>query len=910
MKFILMLVILLGLNPFFSFSAENNNVERIQVTGSRIKRINIEGPSPLLILDKEDLENSGYNSVADVLRDTNIAPFGVARESTGGSIAGEAFTGVHGASALILINGRRVIEDPNAEAVDLHLIPIYAVERIEIIKDGSSAIYGSNALGGVINFIMKENFSGTGYYGRISPTLYPFYKGGHRLEGAVVWGNTHPRGSVTGALQFRLNDSIFASDRKWSIENISPTSVHPAIHFEDSRISISDSCPVESRKETECSYNFSEYIHTLPQIAQFSGYIQGDYKWKGMNLYSQILSSYKRTSYQYPPQPGAIPLDSGHKLSTHTGVKGRLIYRFKESGFRMSLTDYLTMDTAFGAKGYLSSNWDWDANVKISGTYKKDNFSGLLVKDTIIKLVNEGIYDPYNSSQRDLSEAMYKSIDHNSSVLLSTDLIFSGNIGAVDTAFGVQQFYKNYTEEADPKVKSGNILGNAGSDGSGSRKISSFFGEATYSPFDSFEIQLAGRGDYYFDLNRLAESEKNKSNGVDESEDNKSNELDESEDNKSIGVFTFNPKVAFRYQPRDSFLLRGSIGTSFTAPSLHSLYGSKSEGFSRGLIDYIACFNQLKASGDISDLQETLVKDFLADQQETIEKKDLPQESKTKLEKLVNVFSKREYCNDRQYHVEIKNNKNLKEIKGLSASLGSVIQINEDISFTLDGWYIKTNGSPGNGISEDTIKVELKKGKDFVAKQGIIINRDSTNPYKPILNSRSKEGLPGIDAKTINMSSSEISGLDFALLAFLPDIHYRGGNFYVKEEGSVIFYSKSEGFPGRGFKDNIGKFGLPRWRTASTLGWKNKNHNMAFKLNSFASVTKLNNQLESLPMHHRLDISYQWAIDSKTIVNAGWINILFNDPPIDNTIKNDPQIDEDLYEIRGPHFYVGFKKLI
>ncbi len=871
----------IGFNPPPCFSIEKSNVERIQVTGSRIKRINIEGPSPLLVLDKEDLENSGYNSVADVLRDTSVTPFGVTRETPGTSSSGEAFMNVHGATALILINGQRVISDPNAEAVDLHLIPIYAVERVEIIKDGSSAIYGSDALGGVVNFIMKENFSGTEFYGRASPT---FYKGGSRFEGATVWGNTYPKGSITGVLQFRLNDNIVSSDRKWSKNYMSPISIHPVFQLSNGSAVIANSCPPENRKEAEniCEFNNAKYIDSLPLIAQLSGYIQGKYKWNGLNLYSQFLPSYKRTTYDYPPSPGFLNLKQGHKMSIQTSIPGKLAYRFEDAGQRMTTVNYLAMDTAFGAKGYLSSNWDWDVGFKISGTYKKKEGSGLLLNNSITNLIHTGIFDPFTNDKRNLKEALYESKGDNSSLLFLTDAIFSGNIGPIDTALGIQGLYKKYTETIDSEVLKGNVMGQGGSNGSGSRKIGSFFGEMVYSTLDTFEIQVAGRGDYYFNLNNLSKK-------------------------GSKGVFTFNPKAAFRFQPTNSFLLRGSLGTSFIAPSLHNLYGTKNEAYPY-LIDSVACFNELKSKGDTAGLNENLIKDFIIDQKETIEKKDLTKESKAALEVLSEKLAVRDYCSYKQYHAESKKNKDLRETKGFSASLGSVIQINNEMSLTLDGWYIKINGSPSVGINNDTIKVELKKGREFVAKQGVIINR-SSKPYNPILSTRTA-GLPGIDSKLLNIGSSQISGFDFSFSAFFPNLNYRNGNFYLKEDGIVILNSKSEGFPGRGFKDNIGSFSLPRWKNIATLGWQNKKHNLALKVNSFASVTKNANELESLPIHHRLDLSYQWAINSKTIMNAGWINVLFNNPPMDDTIKSASQINEGLYEVRGPHFYVGFKKLM
>ncbi|MGI9549345.1 MAG: hypothetical protein ACR2M7_05180, partial [Bdellovibrionales bacterium] len=84
----------------------------------------------------------------------------------------------------------------------------------------------------------------------------------------------------------------------------------------------------------------------------------------------------------------------------------------------------------------------------------------------------------------------------------------------------------------------------------------------------------------------------------------------------------------------------------------------------------------------------------------------------------------------------------------------------------------------------------------------------------------------------------------------------------------------------------------------------------SLQVNSFASVSKATNELESLPMYHRLDLAYQWAVGAKTTLNAGWINVLFQTPPLDDSISTASQIDEAIYEVRGPHFYIGFKKLM
>src|SRR5262249_44131641 len=137
--------------------------ERIEVTGSHIKRIDTEGPSPVTTLTRKAIESTGYNSVSDVLRDQAVSSFGSTRESSGSNAAGVSEVDLRGLGAnrtLVLLNGQRLPTDAVTGAVDLNMIPTAAVERIEVLNDGASAIYGSDALGGVVNIITRKDFSG------------------------------------------------------------------------------------------------------------------------------------------------------------------------------------------------------------------------------------------------------------------------------------------------------------------------------------------------------------------------------------------------------------------------------------------------------------------------------------------------------------------------------------------------------------------------------------------------------------------------------------------------------------------------------------------------------------------------------------------------------------------------------
>jgi len=148
--------------------------EKIEVTGSSIKRVQEESSSPLQVISREEIEREGITSAEQLVMlisangtgadnmSSNVAFSVNANENRNSNSASNAnLRGLGAASTLILLNGRRVsTHGARGNAVDLNSIPLAAVERVEVLKDGASAIYGTDAIGGVINFIMRKDFSG------------------------------------------------------------------------------------------------------------------------------------------------------------------------------------------------------------------------------------------------------------------------------------------------------------------------------------------------------------------------------------------------------------------------------------------------------------------------------------------------------------------------------------------------------------------------------------------------------------------------------------------------------------------------------------------------------------------------------------------------------------------------------
>ncbi|GGX51282.1 TonB-dependent receptor [Undibacterium squillarum] len=157
-------------------SKKNDNapVQRVEITGSNIKRVNIETASPVQVISKEELVRGGATSLNDVLRGVSANIGGIDENRTNGFTAGAAglnLRGIGSQATLVLINGRRLAAYAQPEYqttfVDLNSVPIGAVERIEILKDGASAIYGSEAMAGVVNIILRNNYQGAAVTGSV-----------------------------------------------------------------------------------------------------------------------------------------------------------------------------------------------------------------------------------------------------------------------------------------------------------------------------------------------------------------------------------------------------------------------------------------------------------------------------------------------------------------------------------------------------------------------------------------------------------------------------------------------------------------------------------------------------------------------------------------------------------------------
>jgi len=196
-------------------------LERVETTGSRLSQVDIEGAQPVTVVDRDDIERIGLNDLGDVIRQLPSitgSPLST-RTNNGGN--GGSFVDIRGMGAartLVVINGKRDITDG-----DFSLIPIAVVERIEVLKEGAAAIYGADAVAGVVNIITRQDFSGAQLQAQFGASLEttdnpgaqaisdPRAKGtdGDTKRVSFVFGDTTEKGSFLVGVEYNEQDPVF-----------------------------------------------------------------------------------------------------------------------------------------------------------------------------------------------------------------------------------------------------------------------------------------------------------------------------------------------------------------------------------------------------------------------------------------------------------------------------------------------------------------------------------------------------------------------------------------------------------------------------------------------------------------------------------------------------------------------------
>ncbi|RZT95014.1 TonB-dependent receptor plug domain-containing protein [Rivibacter subsaxonicus] len=566
--------------------------ERVEVVGSRLPRIDAETALPVQIIRREQIERSGAQNAEELLQRI-VANAGGHPEALG---LGEADTpGLSSASlrglgtgeTLVLLNGRRLANyaftSISGPGVDLHVIPLAAIERVEVLKDGASALYGSDAIGGVINFVTRKDFSGAelGLSARA-----PEAGGAERGRATLAFG----RGDLgaDGYNAFAIVDlqrtrGLAAIDRPFAstgnrpelglvqlsgnswpanIRQFTPgggqTLVNPAapgctsltVPFDSDGNGVADTCGFDFVKTLNLVAP-SRQANLLASASVALG--------SGAELYTELLWSDSEVRFVSSPSSAIANLSgtgsrfflpaSSPYYPTELGLQGNLplAYRTLPLGSRTNEVDSENLRALVGARGR-RGGWDFDGALSFKQSRAQEHYaSGFVDAGRLSAALATGLVNPFGASGPEgdallagteltglAREARGRSVE--------ADLRASGELlalpgGMLALATGVEARRETLTDRRP--VITDEVAGSGGPSGekSGSRNVQALYAELLAPVLTGLELQAAARLDHYSDFGS-----------------------------------NFSPKLALRWQPAAWGLLRASAGRGFRAPSLPELY--------------------------------------------------------------------------------------------------------------------------------------------------------------------------------------------------------------------------------------------------------------------------------------------------------------------------------------------------
>ena len=361
-------------------------LDTVTVTGSHIKRAQISGVGPVTVIDKEAIQRSGAISVETLLQRLPAAA-GFAGNQTNAYWADNGYgttqvnlRGLGINRTLVLLNGRRVVNGGTGanSAVDLNIIPVALIERIEVLKDGASAIYGADAVAGVVNIITKKRFDGVEASVRYGQT---FQQDGE--EGAVdlAWGMTSDRGSIMAAVNYSESGTVNMADRapcglgesngQLVCVGSSSTIGGRAVLADGRRVNFNqdpngDGDFYETYSPALHNYNSNPYLNAVNPIKRLSfstfGYLSLT---DNVRVFTELM--YTNRQSDQIATPGSLgPYRPINIAATHpTNPTGQDLLlqrrRLQEGGVREFFQDVNTFRTVLGLQGQFGESWDWSA---------------------------------------------------------------------------------------------------------------------------------------------------------------------------------------------------------------------------------------------------------------------------------------------------------------------------------------------------------------------------------------------------------------------------------------------------------------------------------------------------------------------------------------------------------------------
>ena len=597
------IVLAQAVTPPANAQSSTPQLQTVVVTGSLIRRTDLETPSPIQVISSTDLTNSGYTDISDVLRNVTANGANTLSQSFNGAFAagasGVSLRGLTVADTLVLIDGERTVQYPlnddnERSFVDVSSLPLYAVDQVQVLKDSASSTYGADAIGGVVNVILRKTYQGSSVTTDMGDSQHD---DGMQEHIAGIWGIGDLASDGYNwymTAEYRHEDQILAANRsgqwdsqdwrQWGGMNLTPGAGDASAEayldgtgFPNSTVGyyvnpdgtyqfLGSGCDSARLALDECEFA-NKAGQLQPATSRFS-FLTKFTKTLGSNWTSasqvsvfesraeQVASIYDDTEYPagisytaFSPSvaPHGVPATGTYLITIPgdypgnvSGTPQALQYSFSELGYPTTTTDTWTYRFLEDLEGSVAG-WNVTADGGVMYSRMIQRLTGQLEPVQLQDYLDGGgILSPTNGAVEEQAFSPLLEITPTSTLELvdvhgSRELFQLPDDGKVSLALGAQ-WNREAMDDQAPAIAEDGIQTEPGGPVYvlGSQTDSAAFAELDGQITKMLEVDASGRYDHY-------------NNGVG-------------------GAAT--PKIGVKFQPISMFALRGTWGKGFRAPSI------------------------------------------------------------------------------------------------------------------------------------------------------------------------------------------------------------------------------------------------------------------------------------------------------------------------------------------------------
>ncbi len=853
----------MAIAPGFAL-AQDAVLQRVEITGSAIKRLDAETSEPVTVLKAVDLKKEGVVTVEQVLNliAGNQSLLG-SSQSVGLNTGGASFANMRGLGqnkTLVLLNGRRIANNSfDGSAPDLNMIPFAALDRIEVLRDGASSLYGTDAIGGVINFITKKDMTGGSITIGADSPQHPGGKSTN-LNVGYGFGDLAKDGfNVIGFFDHQQQDEIKASQRPFGSTGYRPAlglgkssgTPDPGNYFQISSEGTFSpgtnpsfptcNAPFGFSKGSKCRYDYTRWVDLIPPTTRDSAMLKGTFAFNSdtqLNLEYFLINGTNKTaiapvpytaltmqpSSPFFPGNGITPAPTNFTIDPTLPIDVQ--WRTGANGPRRDESDSKQQRFLASLDGS-KAGWDYSVGLAYNTNDVLNKLIGGYSDGGLIATgVDTGIVNPFGA-QTPAGSAYLASTIVNGNLLQGKGDVWSldahgsreladwfGAGRAAALAVGGEVRTEKFSFKAPDPVYANKVVASTGvdpgTDTEGSRSVYAAYAELNVPITKQLEVTGAVRADKYSDFGS-----------------------------------SVNPKVSFRFQPNKELLFRGSASTGFRAPSLYELNAPQT------YTNTANSWDDPKAGCDANGVPT--------------------------------VAGFAPTACGQQFMSLSGGNKALKPEKSKSFTLGMVAEPVKDVTVGVDLWMIKLTDAIGSLPDTTIFGNTTKYAYLFHRAADGSLSIDGTD-------------CPGVNCgyvldTTMNLGGVNSSGIDLTLAYRLRTAS--AGTFNFNLNGTYVSKYEYQVEPGGAWIQNVGIYSgsgpVFRWQQTANVQWSYGEYGLGLTNRYKTGYLDQNDPTQlscctnnHVPAYSLWDINGSWAATKALSLVVGVRNLMDTKPPFSN----------------------------